>query len=152
MDLNNISPFIKTVYDVMPQLGFENITSTDIETVNKKITASGVMLTVGVVGELRGNIVYIMDKASSMKTASKMMMGMPVDTLDEMAKSAISELANMLTANSATTLSRIGRTVDISVPALIEGMDVDIALSNDEVYRSVVSVDDIFIEIYVALS
>lgn len=31
-------------------------------------------------------------------------------------------------------------------------MDVDIALSNDEVYRSVVSVDDIFIEIYVALS
>mgnify|MGYP003420880956 CR=1 FL=1 len=83
MDLNNISPFIKTVYDVMPQLGFENITSTDIETVNKKITASGVMLTVGVVGELRGNIVYIMDKASSMKTASKMMMGMPVDTLDD---------------------------------------------------------------------
>ena len=104
------------------------------------------------VGELRGNIVYIMDKASSMKTASKMMMGMPVDTLDEMAKSAISELANMLTANSATTLARMGRTVDISVPALIEGMDVDIALSNDEVYRSVVSVDDIFIEIYVALS
>ena len=44
MDLNNISPFIKTVYDVMPQLGFENITSTDIETVNKKITASGVRL------------------------------------------------------------------------------------------------------------
>ena len=46
----------------------------------------------------------------------------------------------------------MGRTVDISVPALIEGMDVDIALSNDDVYRSVVSVDDIFIEIYVALS
>ena len=116
MDLNNISPFIKTVYDVMPQLGFENITSTDIETVNKKITASGVILTVGVVEELSGNIVYIMDKASSMKTASKMMMGMPVDTLDEMAKSAISELANMLTANSATTLARMGRTVDISFP------------------------------------
>lgn len=36
--------------------------------------------------------------------------------------------------------------------ALVEGMDVDIALGNDKVYRSVVSADDIFIEIYVALS
>ena len=80
----------------MPQLGFENITSTDIETVNKKITASGVMLTVGVVGELRGNIVYIMDKASSMKTASKMMMGMPVDTLDEMPKTRYQSLQTCL--------------------------------------------------------
>lgn len=46
---------------------------------------------------------------------------MPVDTLDEMAKSAISELANMLTANSATTLSCMGRTVDISVPHSLKG-------------------------------
>mgnify|MGYP003512149845 CR=1 FL=1 len=127
MDLNNISPFIKTVYDVMPQLGFENITSTDIETVNKKITASGVMLTVGVVGELRGNIVYIMDKASSMKTASKMMMGMPVDTFDEMAKSAVSELSNMISGNASTAIAAKGFVIDIAPPTLITGENMRLA-------------------------
>lgn len=152
MDLTNISPFIDTVYDVMPQLGFENIANSHMESVNRNITASGIILTVGVVGECRGNIVYIIDEASSMKIASKMMMGIPVVTLNDMAKSAISELANMLTANSATVLSHIGVTVDISVPALMEGVDMDIVLSHQEVYRSVVSADDVSIEIYVALS
>ena len=62
--------------------------------------------------------------------ASKMMMGMPVDELNDMAQSAISELSNMLTANEATNLTALGMEVDISTPSLTVGKDFQIKISN----------------------
>ncbi len=57
---------------------------------------------VGIVGDIKGNIVYSIDSEDALKIASTMMMGMEINVLDDMAKSAISELTNMLTANAAT--------------------------------------------------
>ena len=54
------------------------------------------------------------------------MMGMPVDTFDEMAKSAISELSNMITGNASTSLASQGLEIDISPPTLITGNSVTI--------------------------
>ena len=53
--------------------------------------------------------------------ASKMMMGMPVPELDEMAMSAISELGNMIMGNAATILSTKGIGIDITPPTLCRG-------------------------------
>ena len=52
--------------------------------------------------------------------ASKMCM-MPVDKLDELSLSALSELSNMILGNAATVLSTKGVTIDITPPAIIRG-------------------------------
>jgi chemotaxis protein CheX len=61
-----------------------------------------------------------------------MMMGMPVENLDEMAQSALSELSNMLTANAATNLTAMGYEVDISTPSLTVGQDFQIKISGEQ--------------------
>jgi len=55
---------------------------------------------------------------------------MPVDQLDEMAQSAISEASNMLTANAAMTLEAQGLSVNISPPTLVIGQNVKVRISS----------------------
>ena len=73
-----------------------------------------------------------MSEETAKFVASTMMMGMPVESMDDMAQSAISELANMLTANSATNLSQMGIEVDISTPILTIGDGFTLKISNDK--------------------
>lgn len=56
-----------------------------------------------------------------------MMMGMPVDELDELSKSALSELANMIMGNSATLLFNAGVNIDITPPTLMMGDNMQIS-------------------------
>jgi chemotaxis protein CheX len=58
-----------------------------------------------------------------------MMGGLPVDSLDDMAKSAISELGNMIIGNTATILSTRGISVEITPPSLHVGENTDDAQS-----------------------
>jgi len=64
--------------------------------------------------------------------ASGMMMGMPVEEIDEMAKSALSELGNMIMGNSATLLFNVGAQIDITPPSLVKGTSIEITSAGME--------------------
>lgn len=99
----------------------------------------------------KGNIIYGIDLESAKKIASTMMMGMPVSELDDMAQSAISELTNMLTANASINFSNMGKNINISTPTLIYGDKIEIKVNTDKVLCIKILVDDIPIEINVAI-
>lgn len=122
MDAKSISPFLEAVATVMPQLGFAKVERGRLS-LNKtnKIENLGVMVVVGLTHQLRGNIAYNMTVDAAKCVASKMMMGMPVETFDAMAESAIAELGNMLTANAAMIFEKQGSQIDISPPTVITG-------------------------------
>jgi chemotaxis protein CheX len=66
----------------------------------------------------------------SLVTAEKiatMMVGSPVDGLEGMGLSALSELGNMITGNAITMLSRNGYDVDITPPSVIRGANVEMS-------------------------
>jgi len=60
------------------------------------------------------------------------MMGMPVNEIDEMAKSALSELGNMIMGNSATLLFNKGVKIDITPPSLVKGTAIEISSAGME--------------------
>lgn len=151
MDVKIINPFIETVAEIMPQLGFENIIQKGINVKSKRLVASGVVLTIGIVGDKKGNIVYSIDMDGAKKIASTMMMGMPVEELDEMAKSALSELSNMLTANASIKLSNEGINVDISVPTLMYGDNMELNMNKEHIICVEFDVDGINLGINIAL-
>lgn len=151
MDLAIINPFISAVTDVMPQLGFENITLKKQSEKSKKIIAKGILLTLGIVGDKKGNVAYIIDIEGGKQIASVMMMGMPVEELDDMAKSAISELSNMLTANAAINFSKNDINVDISPPTTLTGNGIELSMAEDHVMSVEFDIDGISLEINVAL-
>ncbi len=129
MDLSNINPFIESFEAVIPQLGFSEIRRGDLSVTEQQLNFTGVMIVVGIVGTLRGNAVYCIETDHAKAIASVMMMGMPVDELDEMAQSALSELANMLTATAATGFSELGLPIDITTPTLLHGENVSVKMS-----------------------
>lgn len=150
MDVNHVNPFVKSFTSVMPNLGFTTITKGGLSINGQELVKSGVIIIVGIVGAIKGNVVYSIDFEHAKKIASTMMMGMPVEELDEMSKSALSELANMLTANAATVFYSQGIMIDISTPTLLYGENIDVKMSSHQVLCVQLVADGIPVEINVA--
>lgn len=150
MDMKYINPFIESFEKVMPELGFGSLKKGDLSEKGQEIVSSGVIVLVGIVGAVKGNVAYLIDLEKAKNLASTMMMGMPVEEFDEMAQSAISELTNMLTASAATCFYDLGISIDISTPTLLHGENVSVKMSSKQVLSIELTADDNPIEINVA--
>lgn len=149
MDAKLINPFLQSFNDIMPQLGFE-IERGKIS-LKEEIGGTGITISVGLTGDVKGNVIYILSEESGKGIASKMMMGTPVDTLDDMAKSALSEMANMLTANASINYSNEGINTDISTPLLVTGKDLEIKVDTDKIMCIEMKADEMIVEINISL-
>ena len=150
MDVNHVNPFMESFLNVMPQLGFSKVEKGHLSVKGKDLLSSGVIIIVGIVGAIKGNIVYSIDIENAKKIASTMMMGMPVIELDDIAKSALSEPPHMLTANAATRFSVLGIPIDISTPTLLHGNDISLKMSSNQVLCIELLADNIPIEVNIA--
>lgn len=121
MDVKHINPFLNAFTSIMPQLGLVDVKKKGVTLKGRFIESPGVMIIVGIMGDIKGNVIYATTIENAKKIASAMMMGMPVDDLGELAQSAISELTNMLTANAAINFSNEDININISTPTLMHG-------------------------------
>ena len=123
MDARFINPVIDAFREILPQLGFVDIQRGKLSMGSNSVESLGVTVIIGMTKDLRGSVAYNMSEATAMTIASTMMGGMPVAQFDELPQSAISELVNMVTANSAIRFEQLGMQVDISPPSLVVGSD-----------------------------
>lgn len=151
MDVNLINPFITAITTVLKQLGFTNIERKGISAIAKQISANGVLLNLGIVGDKNGNVVYEIDDNAAKKVAQTIM-GTEISQLDEMAKSALAEMSNMLTAHSSTNLSNNGIIVDISVPTLLYGSAITVDMGAVSGLKIDFTVDGSTLAVYVSLA
>ncbi len=150
MDVKHVDPFVNSFTSVMPQLGFENVQMGKLSAKGDQVISSGIIIVVGIVGAIRGNVIYAIGMEQAKKIASTMMMGMPVDEFDDMAKSALSELTNMLTATAATCFSNIGVQLDISTPTMLQGENISVNVNTDKILCIQLFANEIPIEINIA--
>jgi chemotaxis protein CheX len=122
MNKEHLSAFSDAVINIMPQLGIESAEQKEIREYGKNIETSGIVCIVGFIGDLTGNVIFSMSEDCAKAIASAMMGGMEVEEFDEITQSAISELSNMLAANSSTGLSELGLNTDISTPTMMQGV------------------------------
>lgn len=152
VDAKLINPFIEAFNSVMPQLGFPQPSRKGMGLKSIVADSLGVAVIVGFTKQIKGNVVYNMTVDTAKYIASAMMMGMPINSFDEMAQSAISELSNMLTANTATNLTSLGYEVDISTPNLTVGNDVHVKISSEKYLTVAMDLNGHPIEIDIAVS
>jgi chemotaxis protein CheX len=150
VDVKHINPFIESFTNVMPQIGFGSTRIGNLSVKGKELIYSGVIIIVGIVGEIKGNVVYYIDLECAKKMASTMMMGMSIDEFDEMSQSALSELTNMLTANAATSFYNAGIQIDISTPTLLYGENISVKMSSNQAICVQLFADENPIEINIA--
>ncbi|OQY09366.1 MAG: hypothetical protein B6I28_03175 [Fusobacteriia bacterium 4572_132] len=129
LDANIINCFIASVQEILSQFGISDIKRKSLKLRSSVESKYPVTIVIGVTGDFDGNITYNLSKETAKKLASKMMMGMPVDDLDEMAKSALSEISNMMAGTSSAKLGALRKNTDISPPTLIIGDDITLWIS-----------------------
>jgi len=86
-----------------------------------------VVIIVGLTGDLKGQAVISQNRETACTVASIMMGGMPVDELNEISRSAISELSNMILGTAASLLSQKKISIDITPPTMLTGESVTIS-------------------------
>ena len=111
MDAALATPFIKAFFDLLPQLGFQQVKRGNLRVSEKMAVSLDVIAVVGLSQQLRGNVAYAMSQETAKKFASVMMMGMPVEQLDEMSQSAISHQLAVLKRSKLVAARRDGKTV-----------------------------------------
>lgn len=129
MNVEYINPFIEASQQV-----FQMVTGIkpNLEKVYLKKSpypSDSVAVIVGLTGKIRGQVIISLSVDASKSIASIMMGGMAVDTFNDMAKSAISELSNMIMGNTATLLSTRGIGIEITPPSLLMGEKIIISPS-----------------------
>ncbi|CUH94840.1 putative membrane protein [Propionispora sp. 2/2-37] len=153
MDANFINSVLLAFSNVLPQIGFQQIQKGTVSLAESMVVNSGVMVSIGIVGAVKGTVLVGMDVDGAKRFASAMMMGMPVTELDAMAQSTISEMGNMVCANACTSFSQAGMAgLDISPPAVLLGSGGVVKLPVPQTILVKFSVDDIPVDVYVGMN
>lgn len=130
MNVDHINPFIQASRTVMKTVANIDVTLGKVYLKTSPYSSDTVVVVVGLMGALRGQVLFSMDKPVALQIASAMMMGMTITELDEMSKSAIAESANMILGNAATLLYNNGVKIEITPPSLMMGDNIQISTPN----------------------
>lgn len=130
MNAEHINPFVEASQTVVRQIAALDTQLGKIYLKTSPYQGDTVAVIVGITGKIRGQVVFTMSKDNALKIASGMMGGFPVVELDEISRSAISELTNMILGNAATLLYNRGIGIEITPPSLLMAENLQISTSN----------------------
>ena len=118
ISVEHINPFLISAQQILSQVCNIQTKLGTLSKDNLSIDGEPLFIMLGVTGEISGQVCIVFDIDVAQDIASRMMMGMPVTEIDDMAKSALSELGNMIMGNAATLLSNKNFRIDITPPTL----------------------------------
>jgi len=118
VNVEYINPFIQGAQNTISTICGEKPALGAVKVKKPPYSSDPIAITIEFFGSVSGYGIYNMHEPLARFIVSKMMFGMPVEALDEMAKSAVSELGNMISGNVATIIASKGDTVDIKPPIL----------------------------------
>lgn len=120
MKAEHVNPFIISICKIMKDMCMIDL-KIGTPSMSKGIyEGDASIIRLGLVGALKGEVLLNIDHSTALGIVSKMVM-MPVETIDELGQSAISELGNMIAGNAATVFSNKGTVIDITPPSYFVG-------------------------------
>jgi len=152
MNVEYINPFIEASQSVIMMMTGVKPSLGKVYLKKSFFPSENIAVIVGLTGKIRGQVFISFSESSALMIASAMMGGMPLTELDEISKSAISELANMIMGNTATLLAGRNIGIDITPPSLLMGEKLVIIPNNMQtICIPLILNDDNTIEIDVSL-
>lgn len=122
-----INPFLRAAFDILRRMGKTDATRGQLALVSSPVKGDEVNVTVGVTGDLLGQVVFCLSETTAVKLASNMLRGLPVLSLDELSKSAISEFSNIVTGNAVAELGNQKIFCSVTPPAVFVGRGVTVS-------------------------
>lgn len=82
---------------------------------------NAIAIAIDLTGDIKGKVLVRFTEDNAKQVASAMMMGMPIEELDDMSMSALSELGNMIMGGASSHLAENGVSTDITTPTVLRG-------------------------------
>lgn len=121
MNVEYINPFIEASQSVLMMMTGSKPALGKVYLKDVPFQSDDVAVIVGLTGKIRGQVVISLSADTALMVASAMMGGIMLPELDDISRSAISELGNMIMGNTATILAGRGVGIEITPPSLLIG-------------------------------
>ena len=131
MRVEYISPFVEGAFNVLKEVLGTDVKRGDLYLKSSTMQIMGVAALVGLAGEVEGRVLLDMTKDTALWVASGMN-GEEMKVLDDMVKSTITELANMITGQAITKLHSEGYKFDLTPPTIFTGDNMMISNNQAE--------------------
>ncbi|MGO4109351.1 chemotaxis protein CheX [Paenibacillus sp. YAF4_2] len=125
MKAEYINPFLEAATIVIEQVIQIRPSTGKLGLKNIEMVENHIWIQIGINGQMNGDIVFGLSEEVALKMVSAMMGGFIISELDEIGRSAISELGNMISGNASTMLYNQGVTVDITPPRIIQSASAE---------------------------
>lgn len=120
MKAEHVNPFIISVCKIMKDMCMLDLKIGKPAMREQSFPSENSLIKLGLVGQLTGEVLLNLDHQTALGIVSKMMM-MPVESIDAIGESAISELGNMIAGNAATVFANNNIIIDITPPSYCVG-------------------------------
>ncbi|ANA79353.1 CheC domain protein [Paenibacillus vortex V453] len=115
-----INPFLESARHVIEQVIQVSPSTGNLGVKEIAYIENHIWIQIGMTGQMNGDIVFGIQEHVALQMVSVMMGGYVITEMDEMGRSAISELGNMISGNASTILSNQGVSVDITPPRVMK--------------------------------
>lgn len=127
MKVEYVNPFIESASNVLVEIANLKSDRGTLSMKDPNTPFRDVCAILGVIGAVQGQVIYGFDEATARSVVSRMMMGAEVNEFDEMARSALGELGNIITGKASVSLESAGYPIEISPPTLVMAQNVRIS-------------------------
>lgn len=126
LKVENVNSFVQGAQNTLQMVAGNGGKLGKVFVKNAPYVSKEISVIVGIIGDLKGEVIFTMDESCGIYLASKIMMGFEVVGLDDMAISAVKEIGNMISGNAASALFSHGTKVDITTPTFYKGTQGDV--------------------------
>lgn len=111
--------FITAWCTVLESFSSKQLIHAEIHDPNENADNCDILVSIGIIGDINGQVAMAMDVKTGKILASEMLGGMDVTDMDELVTSAVSEMCNMIMGNACLSISSETPGVDITPPTVI---------------------------------
>ncbi|HJV44434.1 MAG TPA: chemotaxis protein CheX [Bacillota bacterium] len=126
MTVRYIDPFLESAQMVIEQVCNISPTRGEVLIKDVQLEKDHLWIKIGVIGQLEGDIIFGLHEQVALRIISAMMGGFSITEIDEIGRSAISELGNMISGNASNLLFNQGVNIDITPPMILATEDMEI--------------------------
>ena len=118
MNSQYVQMIISSFHSVLESIVSSPIVRSEIRKNQRDSGSQDILVMVGIVGDVDGQVYMSMDSQAGRSLASQMLGGIEVEDRDLMV-SAVSELCNMVVGNACINMSETNAQVDMMPPAIV---------------------------------
>ncbi|HZK34810.1 MAG TPA: chemotaxis protein CheX [Bacillota bacterium] len=127
MKAEYVNTFIRASISVIEELCGKQASLGKVHLRDSPIFANQVVIMIGMVGRMKGQVYFELSADMAKSIVSLMMGGLEVHDLDEISKSAISEMGNMIMGSTGILFAQSNIAIEITPPSLLTGHRIEIS-------------------------